>query len=486
MSDDINRISGGWLDDDDSGLYEEASDWLDEADDPEPIREFEHLKLPKESELEAENARPKPSPKEGEIVVNPLTGEPEEERTDWNETPSRPEPEEPDAVSGISLSEEEEKRSIPNPFLKIKEKMSGALQGAEPGKYLNRKILLMAAAGAVCALVIFGIVLAVSRMGSGTKEPEPEVTEEPENLIATEKVPVAEVKHLSFFQLSMEHMSDRVSVKEFSQILDMLYNDDYVLIDVYSLADVDENGNYALKETIDVPEGKKPLILSVQDVSYPASRQTSGFAKRMVVDGEGLVHNEYVDETGMAEMGDFDVIPIVDSFVREHPDFSYNGAKGLIGLTGYNGVFGYRTSLYPETGESPFGAVDYESEKQSAEIVINAVRNSGWRFACNGYAQVSYGSEYSMIETDITSWQEKVAALVGGTDLLIFPRDTDIGSWAPYTSDNPKYVLMREMGYRYFFIEETETPDFLQVEKEYVREAITEIHTFAEFRDYFE
>ena len=37
-------------------------------------------------------------------------------------------------------------------------------------------------------------------------------------------------------------------------------------------------------------------------------------------------------------------MPIVDDFVREHPDFSYRGDKGTIALTGYNGVLGYRSS----------------------------------------------------------------------------------------------------------------------------------------------
>ena len=465
MSDDSNNKAGGWLDDEDSGLYGGTESWLDEdkPERPEPARTIGHMRLPEREE-------PAADPDEPQITDALVANEPEEERTDWNET-SYAAPKEKVKIEGISSEETEEKKT-----------------GFSFGAFAHKKTLLMAAAGALCALLIFGIVLAVSRAGGagGEKEPEEQAVVPEETVIPTEEVGITEVIHLSFPQLSMEHITDFVSVKEFSQILTTLYENDYVLIDVYDLADVDENGNYSLKKTIDVPEGKKPLLLSAQDVSYPLNRQGADFARKLVVDGDGFIHNEYVNADGMAEMGDFDVIPLVDSFVREHPDFSYNGAKGIIGLTGYNGILGYRTSYYPETGENPYGTIDMEAEKQSAGIVIDALKNSGWRFASNGYGNISYGSEYSMIEADAAAWTEKVGSLVGATDLLLLPRDTDIGSWAPYTQDNPKYTLLWNTGYRYFFIDETETPGFLQVESQYVRQAITKITTFSQFRDLFE
>ena len=132
-----------------------------------------------------------------------------------------------------------------------------------------------------------------------------------------------------------------ISVDQFSQMLAYLYNNGYVLIDIHSLAGTDEDGNMYLTRTVDVPEGRKPLIISERDVSYPLAKQNSSFAKRLVVDAGGNVRCEYVNDEGIASMGDYDVIPIVDSFIRDHPDFSYNGARGIIGLTGYNGILGH-------------------------------------------------------------------------------------------------------------------------------------------------
>lgn len=43
------------------------------------------------------------------------------------------------------------------------------------------------------------------------------------------------------------------------------------------------------------------------------------------------------------------MVPLIDRFVEKHPDFSYRGAKGILALTGYNGILGYRTDESYET-----------------------------------------------------------------------------------------------------------------------------------------
>ncbi|MCD8021977.1 MAG: polysaccharide deacetylase, partial [Lachnospiraceae bacterium] len=52
---------------------------------------------------------------------------------------------------------------------------------------------------------------------------------------------------------------------------------------------------------------------------------------------------EYIEDDGTVSVGDYDLVPWIDSFVDLHPDFSYHGHKGTIALTGYEGVLGYRT-----------------------------------------------------------------------------------------------------------------------------------------------
>ena len=65
-----------------------------------------------------------------------------------------------------------------------------------------------------------------------------------------------------------------------------------------------------------------------------------GFATKLIVDEEGKIRNEYVEDDGSISVGDYDMVPLIDRFVEEHPDFSYRGAKGIVALTGYNGILG--------------------------------------------------------------------------------------------------------------------------------------------------
>ena len=71
-----------------------------------------------------------------------------------------------------------------------------------------------------------------------------------------------------------------------------------------------------------------------------------------MIDDNGLVKCQYTDASGQTTIGDYDVIPRLNTFLREHPDGSYHGARGLVAMTGYNGVFGYRTDQDYELREN--------------------------------------------------------------------------------------------------------------------------------------
>ena len=50
------------------------------------------------------------------------------------------------------------------------------------------------------------------------------------------------------------------------------------------------------------------------------------------------VFSESVEKLG----GQIDFVPILEDFIAEHPDFSYQGARAILAVTGHEGVFGYR------------------------------------------------------------------------------------------------------------------------------------------------
>ena len=134
------------------------------------------------------------------------------------------------------------------------------------------------------------------------------------------------------------------TVDEFCRILEEMYTRGYVLVSIYDVAsyETQADGTQVMKhQPIYLPEGKKPFVLSVDDVSYYEYMTGHGFASKLVVGEDGTPTSEYTNSDGSLSYGSYDVVPILDDFVETHPDFSYRGAKGIIALTGYEGCLLY-------------------------------------------------------------------------------------------------------------------------------------------------
>jgi hypothetical protein len=107
-------------------------------------------------------------------------------------------------------------------------------------------------------------------------------------------------------------------------------------------------------QPIYLPDGKTPFILSQDDVCYYEYMKGQGFPDRFVIGADGKVTNEYTLDDGTVIRGSFDVMPILEDFIEAHPDFSYRGAKGTLAVTGYNGIWGYRTSDFWYNWSCPY------------------------------------------------------------------------------------------------------------------------------------
>jgi hypothetical protein len=148
-----------------------------------------------------------------------------------------------------------------------------------------------------------------------------------------------------------------VTQKEFKNILESLYQNQFVLIDIHSIYSVDSEGKVS-KKIPQVPKGKKPLIISLDDLDYYNSMKGRGFADKLVLDAKGKVATEIVAPDGSTQVTrDGDVVPILDDFVLKHPDFSVGGTKGVIAVTGFEGILGYRTQASSSNRTSEIAAV---------------------------------------------------------------------------------------------------------------------------------
>lgn len=249
------------------------------------------------------------------------------------------------------------------------------------------------------------------------------------------------------------------TVDEFRKILDELYANQYILIDIHELAEeqTDDNGNVTFTAVQPlVPEGKIPLVLSVDDVSYYDYMEHDGFSKKLVLDENGDVKNLYIAPDGTESIGDYDVMPILDSFVKEHPDFSLRGVKGIIAATGYEGTLGYRINDM----ESP----TLEEDRAMVRTIADRLKETGWTFASHGYGHKHTASiSYDTLTADTQRWKREIAEYTGDTDVYIYPYGEEID----YPSQ--KLTYLQSEGFRYF-CGVWAAKSFVSVQDTYVRQ----------------
>lgn len=326
-------------------------------------------------------------------------------------------------------------------------------------------------------LILVGIGSAVScgvkkyrQSAAGKKDSKKQETQVSEETVQMEAVDLKKVLHLSFESLiadtdqafGQEDSSaaatldqTRVTVDEFNAMLGQLYEEGYVLVRFSDLAAVNEDGAMEAKKLMLLPSGKKPLLLSETNVNYDLELSGQGLASRLVLDGNGALTCERQASDGSTVTGAFDVVPCVEAFIQEHPDFSNNGARGILGLTGYNGILGYRTddALATSTDNryaAKYGVFDTAAEKEAAAPVIEALKSAGWEFACNGYDGTNYGSDEEAVSADLTKWNESVGTLVGNTTILLFPSGTDSRGWKAYDESDSVYQILKKQGFLYY------------------------------------
>lgn len=274
-----------------------------------------------------------------------------------------------------------------------------------------------------------------------------------------------------------------VTIREFNSIIQQMYDKGYVMISPHDMCTVNEDGTVTAKD-IYLPDGKIPFVLSQDDVSYYHYMDGDGFAQKLIVDENGEIKNTYAEADGTVRTDDYDLVPLVDDFVREHPDFSYHGHKGVIALTGYEGVLGYRTDEVYKTREA--GRVteyqqkffdnnpdfDFDSEAAQAKQVADAMKAEGWEFASHTWGHIDpVNAGYDKVVTDTERYKTWMEPIIGPTDILIFAFGADIGDWQNYSSDNQLFTYYKSQGFNIFCNVDSSRTNWVQFGDNYMRQA---------------
>ena len=144
--------------------------------------------------------------------------------------------------------------------------------------------------------------------------------------------------------------------------------------------------------------------------------KNGGFASKLVLE-KGNIRTEVITPEGKRIVtSDGDVVPIVDQFVLEHSDFSLYCRKGVIALTGFQWIFGYRTQLISIKGDS---------ERKAVLPIVDSLKKSGWIFANHSFShsQIFLRETISTVElsSDVSRWKNEVEPLIGPTNIFIGP-----------------------------------------------------------------
>ena len=189
-----------------------------------------------------------------------------------------------------------------------------------------------------------------------------------------------------------------VTAREFRLMLDQLWHNGWTLVDARRVAD----GN------VRVPRGRKPLVLQEDDVNYYSYFAGRGLASRLVLDEAGRVKAEQ-DITGAPVVTEDDVVPLVDEMVAAHPEFSADGAKGLLAVTGYEGLFGEHDLSDP-------------AARHRITALAAALRATGWVIASHTFGHINLSRDsLAVIARDTARWKQLTAGLLGPVHILVYP-----------------------------------------------------------------
>ncbi|MCI8727893.1 MAG: polysaccharide deacetylase [Hungatella sp.] len=235
---------------------------------------------------------------------------------------------------------------------------------------------------------------------------------------------------------------------EFLKILQSMYDRGFVLVRLHDIAHevIGEDGTARMERgTILLPEGKQPFVMSQDDVCYYDYMEGDGFAYRMVIGEDGKPTCQMKMDDGSISTGSYDLVPILEDFIQEHPDFSYKGARAVIAFTGYQGILGYRTAASYSTSPT------FDQDCQDAAAVAQCLRDNGWELASHSWGHRDLGNiEYEKFIADSNKWENEVKSLIGPTDIILFPFGADVGDWHPYTHENKRFQYLWDLGFRYF------------------------------------
>lgn len=237
---------------------------------------------------------------------------------------------------------------------------------------------------------------------------------------------------------NMRYDADCINGTEFRSLLRELYANGYCLIDIHDTFEQTSAG-WRQKETVSVPAGRKPLIFSVDDVTYDQRKRGNGMVDFLGFDEQGGFTAGTYRSDGSIEYTKEEFVFILEDFIAEHPDFSADGARMTLCMTGFTGQFGYRTDIDDDNQDIRAGEIE------KAKAVAAKLSELGYTFACHGFGHYDATKlSLSGIKEDLRCVREQVEPVVGPMTVYVYPYGKNL------KPGDPRYQALLNEGFAEF------------------------------------
>lgn len=233
-----------------------------------------------------------------------------------------------------------------------------------------------------------------------------------------------------------------ISIDEFKRVLEELYKNNYMIINISDLYDqVYKEGNFRVKRKIlNIPKGRKPFVLFVDDFGYSSSK--------LIIDEGDMKVKMMKLRNGNEEITEEDnVITIVNKFVRENEDFSFNNAKGVLSIVDSEFIFGYNTgrNITRRLFIDSVRIKKLSNDIYEAKRIADNLKDDGWTFACNTYGNIDFKDiTLNLVKNDMDNWFRYVSNIIGYTNLFVYPAGDVIDK------NDERFKYLNESGFNIF------------------------------------
>jgi len=212
--------------------------------------------------------------------------------------------------------------------------------------------------------------------------------------------------------------------KEFTNLLQELYLNDYVLINLTDYLDLESETT--TKKDLYLPPNKKPLVLIFNNINYVENE--TPFIEKFIIDCKNEIscfNSKQIEKNQISQTTDF--IPILDNFIENNKDFSHSNARAVITFQQNGGILGYNINK-----NNP----NYNQEILNLKKIATFLKEKGYIF---GYSASNFLNDK---ENEINFIQNEIFNIFG--NLKLFFTNSSEHKLQSY------YYTLNELGFKVF------------------------------------